>query len=207
MRTKLTVTLALLLILAALAACGGVQKETLEDGAVVTRREGGDMYSFSRLPRDISYAGETIQLTEFHALSMQGSNYNHSGYFVTVIDASSLTDEQFHWLLEADLDIDVYIKGGENELEFSSVTHLRTYYTDKTLYACFITPLSKSFRHSFLGADITLSVDVKENGKRDEYAYRITLDEDNCAILAEDLPAEIHDNLLNALQDYSGAMR
>ena len=168
-----------------LTACGGnpaakVEMQTDADGNRVSATKYSTTVFPEQLPVTLKYNDKEISVSDF-VVYQEVVDYEHYLYAAVTVDASSLSDEDFHWLKEDDvINASAFVKGGENGIEdAASMTKLgQVSYTDsKQIKYGFLAGLHGTYKKAFDGSDISLMVDVaQEEGTPYGLYYSITPD-------------------------------
>lgn len=182
--------IAFILCLAAvlsLAACGdggSVESHRDDDGNLITESDRRRVVSVDSLPYSVPYNSKAITLksVDSYELYADGSHSYHL-YSVITIDISELTEEEVSWLRGEDLDVRAFITSEKNGEDFGLMSSLGSIrWTDaKEIQFVKTSSFSNSYRYSFSGAEICVSMAVSQTGdKEQEVMYS--------AVLPGDLP-------------------
>lgn len=126
--------------------------------------------TIEKIPYDnLQYNGETFTLENIRMYQEKDSS--GYGYYATVVitfDKTSLSDENFYWLIEnRDIDVSCYLDEGKNNIDFKSLSKLKSYYNDEKLVYIF-TDFEKR-KYDFEGTEISLYINLIQE---EEYSYR-----------------------------------
>lgn len=153
-----------------LTACGSntatnVEMQTDADGNRMSTTKYSTTVFPEQLPVTLKYNDKEIKVSDF-VVYQETVDYEHYLYAAVTIDASSLSDEDFHWLKEDDvISASAFVKGGENSIEdAASMTKLgQINYTDsREIKYGFLAGLHDTYKKGFDGSDISLMVDVEQ---------------------------------------------
>lgn len=202
------------------AACSGGESNeekryTDEAGNNVTEDEKGCTIFAKSLPTVMDYNGKNVQLT---SVDLYESVVDHSYYLyiVTTLDASDLTDDEFYWLHESDLETICYITSEENEYDFDRAPNLGCLYDEdaKTIQYVSMSDYMKENRYSFAGSKLTVVAtttqkeqyeyenkdgDTRSLDKENEIMYSIDVESDLLGV--DEIPNPLHDNIARWLYD------
>lgn len=167
-----TRSLALLLaVLLLLTACGSpptlspqtTASPTNAHGDRVEHLHGRTVIFPEELPAIIDYNDNYVTVKSMDAYELE-ANFEHTLYIVATIDYSALSESEFHWFVEEDLTISAYATHEKNGYDFKKLSLLGKLYdsgTD-TLWIVFTSSFFDTNRYDFGGAEVILSVDVKQ---------------------------------------------
>lgn len=208
------VALAAALVLASCSG-GGEQEKTYTDdaGNSVTESERGKTISAKALPAAVEYNGNEIQLTGVEVYDAV-ANYSHNLYIVVTLDASALSDEDFHWLQESDLDVSCFIthEGNEYSNDLAHPLGVLAYTDTKEIQVVRTSDFGKENRNSFIDATIGVTVKVTqgekyeyttssgktgEMNKADSLLYRYHIDQEPAP--AEDIAEPLYSHIVDWL--------
>lgn len=153
-----------------LTACGGnsatkIEMQTDADGNRVSTTKYSTTVYPDQLPVTLKYNDKEISVSDF-VVYQETIDYEHYLYAAVTIDASTLSDEVFHWLTEDDvIDASAFVKGGDNEIEEAAMMMElgQVNYTDsQQIKIGWLEGLDTVYKKAFDGSDISLMVDVKQ---------------------------------------------
>lgn len=120
-----------------------------------------------KLPYDnIQYNGETLKLESVDVYKEKSSSgFGYYPYVVVTLDKTGLSEECFYWLIEEkDIDVTCYYTSEKNEVDFSRMPLLKSYYNDTQLVYMF-NDYNNEYKHDFSDIELTLSLDLTQEEK------------------------------------------
>lgn len=144
-----------------------IQWTTDQDGNRVMIEEGRLTTFPQNLPVDITYNTEDISVVSVDVYQDLLSDYSYCLYLVVKLDVSNLDEAQIHWLRKSDINVAAYLTSDDNGYDFYSMGKLGNLLDDlnedeKVIYYTFTSSFLKENRYSFVGSEITVSVDIKQ---------------------------------------------
>ena len=197
---KLTVVIFIIFSLC-LCSCGNsgpsLEREIDENGNNVLILSGQRTTMAQALPCDIAYNSQyiTVESVEFYENTV---DYSHNLFAVLTLDLSELDDEQVHWLLESDLDVNAYITCEKNDYDFSSATRLgEIHYTDTNkLIVVFASSFFKENRYSFSESNVSVAIEIAQEGEKATFeCLQYSADVPENIAPTEDIPKPLQEHI------------
>ena len=132
-----------------------------EKGESVIVSNGLNTLMTKTLPAEIKYNNTSFLLSSVECYELY-SNYQYHLYIVATLDFSGMPDSDLHWLKEEDLSKMTLISSKENELDYSLAHVLGTLYDGDKAYIVFTSSFLNSYRHSFIGSDISVCITAEQ---------------------------------------------
>ena len=175
--------LSLVLMIILLCSCSssaGVTSGSKEDGVFYIDTEGRHTEMPKSLPYSLKYNGKEITLDAVDVYEVRSSDYTHTLYVVSTIDAANLSDEEFHWLVAEDLETSAYITCEANEYDFRGAYLLGKLQDadSKQITVVYISSPSDHCRYSFADSEVSFSVkctqeETFEKESKEGKAYKL----------------------------------
>ncbi len=175
--------LSLVLMIILLCSCSssaGVTSGSKEDGVFYIDTEGRHTEMPKSLPYSLKYNGKEITLDAVDVYEVRSSDYAHTLYVVSTIDAANLSDEEFHWLVAEDLETSAYITCEANEYDFRGAYLLGKLQDadSKQITVVYISSPSDHCRYSFADSEVSFSVkctqeETFEKESKEGKAYKL----------------------------------
>ena len=152
--------LSLVLMIILLCSCSssaGVTSGNKEDGVFYIDAEGRHTEMPKSLPYSLKYNGKEITLDAVDVYEVRSSDYTHTLYVVSTINAANLSDEEFHWLVAEDLETSAYITCEANEYDFRGAYLLGKLQDadSKQITVVYISSPSDHCRYSFADSEVS----------------------------------------------------
>ncbi len=115
------------------------------------------------LPYPIQINAETFSLEDVSIYrNTDESGFEYSPYVSVRFDISNMSEQELHWMIEDDcLDISCYFTSEQNKVDFESIPHIKSYYTDSE-YISLFGKYSTSYRYDLSDIELSVSVRVKQ---------------------------------------------
>lgn len=119
---------------------------------------------------DMQYNAEKMKLENVAIYTEKSSSgFGYYPYVIVTIDKTGLSEENFYWMIkEKDIDVTCYYTSEENEVDFSRMPLLKSYYNDTQLVYIF-DDYNNEYKHDF--SDIELDV-VLNLTQEEKYEYK-----------------------------------
>lgn len=144
-----------------------IEYQQNENGESVIVSNGSKTLMAKTLPAEIKYNDTSFSLASVDFYELY-SNYQYYLYIVVTLDFTGMPDSDLHWLKEEDLSKMVLISSKDNDLDYSLAHVLGTLYDGEKAYIVFTSSFFDSYRYSFVGSDISVSITAKQ---KDTYEY------------------------------------